>query len=100
MEELFHKKYKKTTGIYTPINQWPIIDFLEFLPNENLRMSHDKIPYNRYHDEIAIFGEKIINNLQNTKILLAGAGAVRCETLKNLALLGIGNNKNEPYITI
>jgi ubiquitin-activating enzyme E1 len=90
----------KTTGIYTPINQWLIIDFLEFLPSENLRMNHDKIPCNRYHDEIAIFGEKIINNLQNTKILLAGAGAVGCEMLKNLALLGIGDNKNEPYITV
>jgi ubiquitin-activating enzyme E1 len=90
----------KTTGIYTPINQWLIIYFLEFLPSENLRMNHHKIPCNRYHDEIAIFGEKIINNLQNTKILLAGAGAVGCEMLKNLALLGIGDNKNEPYITV
>ena len=56
----------KTTGIYIPINQWQIFDFLEFLPNENLRTNLKEIPINRYTDEIAIFGEKIINDLTNT----------------------------------
>lgn len=90
----------KATGIYIPINQWLIIDFLEFLPSENLRTNSKNILINRYTDQIAIFGEKIINELQNTKILLAGAGAVGCEMLKNLALLGIGDNKREPHITV
>ena len=90
----------KTTGKYIPINQWQIFSFLEYLPKESLRNKDKNISYNRYTEQTAIFGEKINNELQNQKILLAGAGAVGCEMLKNLALLGIGSNKDIPYITI
>ena len=90
----------KTTGKYIPINQWQIFNFLEYLPNDNLRNRDKKLSINRYTEQTAIFGEKIINELQNQKILLAGAGAVGCEMLKNLALLGIGSKKVTPNITI
>ena len=90
----------KTTGKYIPINQWQIFDFFEYLPSDELRNKDKSIPINRYTEQNAIFGEKIINELQNKKILLAGAGAVGCEMLKNLALLGIGSKKDNPYITI
>ena len=90
----------KTTGKYIPINQWQIFNFLEYLPNEELRNRDENIGINRYTEQNAIFGEKIINELQNQKILLAGAGAVGCEMLKNLALFGIGSKKDIPYITV
>ena len=90
----------KTTGKYIPINQWHIFNFLEYLPNNNLRNKDKTFSINRYTEQTAIFGEKIINELQNQKILLAGAGAVGCEMLKNLALFGIGSKKDSPYITV
>lgn len=90
----------KTTGKYIPINQWQIFDFLEYIPNEELRYKDENIPINRYTEQLAIFGEKIINDLQNSKVLLAGSGAVGCEMLKNLGLLGVGKNKQEPYISV
>ena len=90
----------KTTGKYIPINQWQIFNFLEYLPSENLRNLGKNLSINRYTEQTAIFGEKIIDRLQNKKILLAGAGAVGCEMLKNLVLLGIGSKKDIPYITI
>ena len=90
----------KTTGKYIPINQWQIFNFLEYLPKDELRNRDENISINRYTEQIAIFGEKIINELQNQKILLAGAGAVGCEMLKNLALFGIGSKKDIPYITV
>ena len=90
----------KTTGKYIPINQWQIFNFLEYLPNDNLRNRDKNLLINRYTEQTAIFGEKIINTLQNQKILLAGAGAVGCEMLKNLALFGIGSKKDTPYITV
>lgn len=90
----------KTTGKYIPINQWQIFDFFEYLPNDNLRNINKKLSFNRYTEQTAIFGEKIVNKLQNQKILLAGAGAVGCEMLKNLALFGIGSKKGTPYITV
>lgn len=88
----------KTTGKYVPVNQWLIFDFLKFLPKN--KDKSNKIPLNRYTEQISIFGEEIIKELQNKKILLAGAGAVGCEMLKNLALLGIGANKEDEYITV
>ena len=88
----------KTTGKYVPINQWLIFDFLKFLPKNKNKCN--KIPLNRYTEQISIFGETIIKELQNTKILLAGAGAVGCEMLKNLALLGVGDNNKEEFITV
>ena len=90
----------KTTGKYIPINQWQIFNFLEYLPNDNLRNKDQILSDNRYAEQTAIFGEQIINKLQNKNILLAGAGAVGCEMLKNLALLGIGSKKDSPYITV
>ena len=90
----------KTTGKYIPINQWQIFDFLEYMPDDNLKNCDKNIPINRYTEQTAIFGEKIINQLQNKKILLAGAGAVGCEMLKNLALLGIGAKKDKPYVSV
>ena len=90
----------KTTGKYIPINQWQIFNFFEYLPNDDLRNIDKNIAINRYTEQTAIFGEKIINKLQNKKILLAGAGAVGCEMLKNLALFGVGSKKDTPYITV
>ena len=81
-----------------PVNQWLIFDFLKFLPKNKNKCN--KIPLNRYTEQISIFGETIIKELQNTKILLAGAGAVGCEMLKNLALLGVGDNKEDEFITV
>jgi ubiquitin-activating enzyme E1 len=60
----------------------------------------NKIPINRYREQINIFGEKIIKEIQNTKILLAGAGALGCEMLKNLILLGSGSDKEDEFITM
>ena len=88
----------KTTGKYVPVNQWLIFDFLKFLPKNKNKCN--KIPINRYTEQISIFGETIIKELQNTKILLAGAGAVGCEMLKNLALLGVGDNNDDEFITV
>ena len=90
----------KSTGKYIPINQWQIFNFLEYLPMDSLRNRNENLPINRYTEQTAIFGEKIINELQNQKILLAGAGAVGCEMLKNLSLFGIGSKKDIPHITV
>ena len=84
----------KSTGKYIPINQWEIFNFLEYsdiIPNEEKYINNNE---SRYNDYEIIFGKKIMEKLQSLKIFLAGAGALGCELLKNMSLLGIGANNN------
>ena len=88
----------KVTGKFRPIEQWKIFDFLQYstiIPDEEKfieNIENSKYSKSKYIESISIFGEKVINKLQNLNIFLAGAGALGCELLKNLALLGIKNN--------
>ena len=48
----------------------------------------------RYDDQIAIFGNEIQENLNNSNIFLIGADALGCEYLKTFFLMGIVTNKD------
>jgi len=87
----------KVTGKYFPIDQWKIFDFLNFSPTFN--DEKDNIKCNRYSDQISIFGQELVDKIKNTKVLVAGAGALGCEIIKNLSLLGVGaiNNKENSF---
>lgn len=80
----------KATGKFRPIEQWEIFNFLHysnFVPEKekiNLVISQT-----RYDELISIFGKEIVKKLQQLNILQAGAGALGCEIIKNLALFGI-----------
>ena len=80
----------KSTGKYIPINQWEIFNFLEYsdiIPNEEKNMNNNESRYNEYE---IVFGKKIVEKIQSLNIFLAGAGALGCELLKNMSLMGIG----------
>jgi len=85
----------KTTGKYRPIEQWKIFDFLQYssiIPYEERfieNIENSKYKESKYIELVTIFGKQIINKFQNLNIFLAGAGALGCELLKNLSLLGI-----------
>ena len=83
----------KSTGKFRPINQWKILDFLQFSSNNDIEMNNNINKAKTKYDEIiSVFGEKVVEKVQNLIILLCGAGALGCELLKNLALLGISNS--------
>ena len=48
----------------------------------------------RYDDLISIYGRDFIEKLHNCNMFLIGAGAVGCEYLKILSLMGVATNKN------
>lgn len=45
----------------------------------------------KYDDYIAIFGNKVLSDLQNAKGFMVGAGALGCEYIKMFALMGVGS---------
>ena len=85
----------KTTGKFIPINQWEIFNFSQYssiIPEKEKNFKSDFIrEKSRYDDIKSVFGEKVFSLIQSLNIFLAGSGAVGCEVLKNLALLGINS---------
>jgi len=79
---------KAISGKFHPLFQFFYFDSLESLPEEPLG-PEDVAPLNcRYDAQISVFGRKMQEKLQHAKLFVVGAGALGCELLKNLALMG------------
>ena len=89
----------KTIGLYEPIKQWMFFDFYDTkisLENKNIIKNDDlEIENSRYKEQIAIFGNEIQRKLEKLNIFLIGAGAIGCEVLKNLAMMGVSTKEVE-----
>ena len=86
----------KATGKYEPIDQWFIQDFLEIA--DNVKEDVDRTLKNcRYDDQIAIFGNEIMEKIKKSNIFMIGAGATGCEFLKNFAMMGFCTDKNAKF---
>ena len=82
----------KYTGLYCPLNQWFWIDIYDetiiHLKNANRTLLNS-----RYDDLISIYGQELIEKLHNCNMFLVGAGAIGCEYLKILSLMGVSTNE-------
>ena len=76
----------KITGKYTPLRQWLHYDVFECLPKDEVSRS---LLNTRYDDFISIFGNELLEKFKNQRIFLIGAGALGCEYLKMLSLMGV-----------
>lgn len=82
----------KKFGKYTPVFQWLHSDHVQFISDQ---IPSDAIPQNcRYDHQISIFGKSFQYKISNQKIFLVGTGALGCEYLKGLALMGVGTGSN------
>lgn len=82
----------KFTGKYTPAMQFLYHDSFEALVEEEdgdeFRAKLSDPEERRFQDQIEIFGRKFQNKLSGLKLFVVGAGALGCEFLKGLALMG------------
>lgn len=75
---------KLITNKYSPISQFYTWHDTSICPSS--KPESDNTSYlNSY------FGDTFMNNLENSKLLMVGCGALGCEWLKNLSMLNIGS---------
>ena len=86
----------KITGQFFPINQWLFFD----LYDHNYHYNKDIISNDsRYFYQESIFGKNIQEKLEKLNIFIVGAGAVGCELLKNLSMMGVSSGGGKITVT-
>ena len=83
----------KASGKFTPIDQWVHHDEATLVVDE---CSSNVGPLfgSRYDNQIAIMGKDFQARAANQRVFLVGCGALGCEYLKGLALMGVGTGKD------
>ncbi|KAK8954606.1 Ubiquitin-activating enzyme E1 1 [Platanthera zijinensis] len=89
-----HEVVKACSGKFHLLFQLFYFDSIESLPVEPLE-ADDLKPLNcRYDAQISVFGSKFQKKLEDAKIFMVGSGALGCEFLKNLTLMGVYCSQN------
>ncbi|XP_020582086.1 ubiquitin-activating enzyme E1 1 [Phalaenopsis equestris] len=85
---------KACSGKFHPLFQLFYFDSVESLPAEPLN-ADDLKPLNcRYDAQISVFGSKLQKKIEEAKVFMVGSGALGCEFLKNLSLMGVCCSQN------
>ncbi|XP_051983548.1 ubiquitin-like modifier-activating enzyme 6 [Xyrauchen texanus] len=92
---------KALTGKFSPLQQWFYLDTVEVIqPLQSLPAEEFAPRGDRYDALRACIGESLCLNLHKFHVFMVGCGAIGCEMLKNLALLGVGLSKCSGEICI
>lgn len=90
---------KALTGKFHPLHQWFHFDAFETLPTDALPAEEYALTGSRYDANILVFGKSFQQQLNDSSFFLVGAGALGCELIKNLALMGASCGKGNLTIT-
>lgn len=80
---------------YIPIKQWLYIDYLELIDDNDIKTFENEEYNNNYKSKskyegiINIFGKELHNKIINKVPFIVGSGAIGCELVKNLGMLGV-----------
>jgi len=86
-----HEVLKFIGNKYIPIEQWYYIDYLDLCDEEKIdeKNINENEKLNKYEGLINIFGNNLLDKIQNTVPFIVGSGAIGCELLKNIGMLGV-----------
>lgn len=93
-----HEALKALGHKYNPITQWYYLDYLELIDNKeideytdnkfrNYRSTSNVYP--QYEGLVNVFGRNLLEKIQDAKPFIVGSGAIGCEILKNLGMMGV-----------
>ncbi|KAL8094374.1 ubiquitin-activating enzyme E1 1-like isoform X2 [Apium graveolens] len=80
---------KACSGKFHPLFQFFYFDSIESLPTEQMDLNDFRPLNSRYDAQISVFGAKLQKKLEDAQVFVVGSGALGCEFLKNLALMGV-----------
>ncbi|KAE8722765.1 Ubiquitin-activating enzyme E1 2 [Hibiscus syriacus] len=80
---------KACSGKFHPLFQFFYFDSVESLPTDPADPSDSRPLNSRYDAQISVFGSKFQKKLEDAKVFIVGSGALGCEFLKNIALMGV-----------
>lgn len=88
---------KAVTHHMTPLKQWLYLDAMEAVPGQWTVLDNAKLTEkdcearnSRYDGQAAVFGWKFQEQLLKQRWFIVGSGAIGCELLKNMAMMGLG----------
>lgn len=82
---------KLCSGKFTPVQQWLFYDVRELLELRGGETAVTSLPTpSRYAGQIGVLGKDFQDFLARQRAFIVGAGALGCELIKNVALIGIG----------
>ena len=89
----------KKTGKFTPIDQWIHHDEqCLVVDNENSQSNILPLFGSRYDYQIAVMGKDFQARASQQRVFLVGCGALGCEYLKGLSLMGVGTGRDGKII--
>jgi len=89
-----HEVLKALTHKYIPITQWFYMDYLDLISDSDAKSFDDVTGKNyrtktKYEGIVNIFGKKFLEQFQKTIPFVIGSGAIGCELIKNLGMMGV-----------
>lgn len=82
---------KSLSGKFTPMNQWICVDVREIVPDVETSSPENFAPLgDRVDGQAIVIGRDVCTSLGEQKVFMIGSGAIGCEMLKNMAMMGLG----------
>ena len=90
---LCQEALKACSGKYTPVFQWMFYDDVDILPKDFVNLPEEEFCCEEcaFSDQVNVIGKNLQRGIQNKKIFFVGAGAIGCEVLKTIGMMGVGS---------